>query len=521
MKKKINININGEIVEKEVNYIPFRFILAIFIILIEFFAVLAIMTLLTIFIPYFYILVLLTQLVVAICIVNSKDNPDYKVPWLFFVMLVPIIGFMSYFMFYSRELTKKQRKKIEYISIDTNINKEDVREILACEKQNIYAVKQAKQLCKISNSHLYQNTDIKYFSIGEEYFASLLKDIKVAKNFIFLEYFIIEEGYFWNTLLDELKNKAKDGVEVRVVYDDIGCMNKLPSRYYKDLQEFGIKAIPFAILRGQANNEFNNRSHRKIAVIDGKIGYTGGVNIADEYINKTSKFGHWKDVGIRLEGEAVNELTRLFLIDYDYSVRKVTKENKKYYIDYKVENEGFCIPFGDGPKPIFENRVAKIIILNFLNQAHDYVYITSPYLIIDNELLSAIENASIRGIDVRIITPHIPDKKAVFMITRSNYERLTNAGVKIFEYAPGFIHSKMYISDDKFAMIGTVNMDYRSLVHHFENGVWIYNHEVINSIKCDFLQTQEKSLDYSHEVIHYGLFKRFFIALLKIISPLL
>ena len=287
-----------------------------------------------------------------------------------------------------------------------------------------------------------------------------------------MEYFIIEEGTFWNSILEILKKKAAVGVEVKVLYDDIGCMMTLPGDYYKTLKSYGIEARPFSRLRGNADSEFNNRSHRKIMVIDGKIGYTGGVNIADEYINEIVKFGHWKDTAIRLEGEAVWELTKLFLVDFGINVKKLLAARNDWYpVQRNNSAQGYIIPFGDGPHPIYERRVGKSVIQNMLSSATRYAWITSPYLIIDNDLCTTFENTALRGVDVRIIVPHIPDKKLVFGMTRSFYHRLMAAGVKIYEYEPGFIHAKSYLVDDDYAMIGTINLDYRSLVHHFENGV--------------------------------------------------
>ncbi|MGN0806395.1 MAG: phosphatidylserine/phosphatidylglycerophosphate/cardiolipin synthase family protein, partial [Candidatus Coproplasma sp.] len=327
-------------------------------------------------------------------------------------------------------------------------------------------------------------------------------------------------GLFWNTILEILKQKAAKGVEVRVIYDDIGCMMTLPGNYYKQLEKFGIRSVPFSKLRGQANNEFNNRSHRKITVIDGKIGFTGGVNLADEYINRIVKHGHWKDVGIRLQGEAVNELTRLFLIDYNLNDKNSDDDFSLYYGNESCKQDGYCIPFGDGPNPLFQRQVAKTVIINMLSQAKRYVYITTPYLIIDNELVQALENTAIRGVDVRIITPHIPDKKLVFSMTRSHYVRLLDAGVKIYEYESGFIHAKTYLSDDETAMVGTINMDYRSLVHHFENGVWIYKHGVLEDIKKDFLDTQGKSIRFERSMLKENAFQKFICAMVKVFSPL-
>ncbi|MDE6029709.1 MAG: cardiolipin synthase [Clostridiales bacterium] len=519
MKRKIVINDGNKKVEREVTYVPFRYIVAILLVVLETLAVIAVMTFLTIYLPYFYFAVVLTQFVVAIAIINRKDNPDYKLPWLFFDMLIPIVGFMLYFMFYSRKLSKKQVKRLNRM-VAQRTEKDDGAELQMIKECDQTIGSQAVMLKKLSDSHVYANTDIRYYPLGEHTFAAMVEDLKKAEKFIFMEYFIIENGLFWDTILAVLKDKVKSGVEVRVMYDDIGCMTTLSGSYYKQLRKFGIKAVPFSRLRGQANNEFNNRNHRKITVIDGKVGYTGGVNIADEYINRIQRFGHWKDVGLRLQGEAVNELTRLFLIDYGISDKKADDNFSDYYCYEQCEQDGYCIPFGDGPKPVYDRQVAKSVILNMLNQAKRYVYITTPYLIIDSELIEALENAAIRGIDVRIITPHVPDKKLVFLMTRSHYNRLLAAGVKIYEYERGFVHAKTYISDDETAMVGTVNMDYRSLVHHFENGVWIYKHDVIADIKNDFLCTQEQSINFELGMLKENLFQRFIRAMAKVFSPL-
>lgn len=319
-----------------------------------------------------------------------------------------------------------------------------------------------------------------------------------------------------------LKEKAKQGVEIKVAYDDIGCMLTLPGNYSKILKSYGIEATPFSRLRGSADSEFNNRNHRKITVIDGVVGYTGGINIADEYINEYEKYGHWKDVGIRLEGEAVWELTKLFLIDFGINVKTMPKiENDIYPEVSNVKEEGYVVPFGDGPKPLYERRVGKSVIQNLLNTVTKYVYITTPYLIIDNDLCVSIENAALRGVDVRIIVPHIPDKKIVFNMTRSFYKRLMSAGVKIYEYEPGFIHAKTYIADDKYAMVGTINLDYRSLVHHFENGVWMYNCECIKDLKNDIEDTLSKSIEIVPNILKTNVFNRFFRALVRIFAPML
>jgi cardiolipin synthase len=308
-----------------------------------------------------------------------------------------------------------------------------------------------------------------------------------------------------------------------VVFDDIGCMQTLPGNYAKQLSKFNIKATPFSRLKGQADNEFNNRSHRKIMVIDGLIGYTGGINIADEYINKTQRFGHWKDVGIRLEGKAVYELTKLFLIDYGVNVKKLPDNqlDSVLFPPLNLTEKGYIIPFGDGPAPIYQRRVAKSLIVDMLSNAKNYAYIMTPYLIIDNDTCLALENAALKGVDVKIIVPHIPDKKIVFEMTKTFYERLMKAGVKIYEYEKGFVHAKCYLVDDKIAMVGTINMDYRSLVHHFENGVWLYDTACISDIKKDMLDTLSKSIYIKPESIKTNPIQRFIRAIVRIFAPLL
>lgn len=520
MKKKIKIHKGNVIEEQEVNYIPIRYIIAMIITILEVIAIISILVLLCIYVPYFYILTIITTIAVELQIIASDNNPDYKIPWMLFVLILPIAGFMLYFIFSSRKLKKKFIKRLNNLK-NHSYKKDDIEVLKKLQNENIMAYSQAKMLINISDTHIFTNTKQTYFPIGEKYFESLAIDLKNAKSFIYMEFFIIEEGKFWNTILDILKKKANEGLDVKIIYDDIGCMSTLPGDYDKKLKRYGINATPFSRLKGQADNEFNNRSHRKITVIDGIIGYTGGINIADEYINEKVKYGHWKDVGLRLEGEACYELTKLFLIDFGINIKKKLVLNDNLYPKQDVISNGYVIPFGDGPKPLYERRVGKSVIQNMLNFATKYMYITTPYLIIDNDLCTSIENTALRGVDVRIITPHIPDKKIVFNVTRSYYHRLMKAGVKIYEYEPGFIHAKTYLCDDQTAMIGTINLDYRSLVHHFENGVWLYNCDSIVDLKKDIEDTLEKSILITNEMLKVNIFVRFFRALVKIFAPLL
>ena len=520
MKRKYKIQAGEKTIEREYSYIPVRYILAAIITLLEIAAIIGIMIALCIYVPKFYILCYITAFACILKIIASDDNPDYKVPWVLFVLVVPIAGFMLYFLFYSRKLQKKFIRRLDELR-KYRYESDQVKILEELERENAHASAQAKMLCSISGASVFGNTKQTYYPLGEDMWQAMLPDLEKAEKFIFMEYFIIEEGRFWNSILDILKQKAASGVTVRVLYDDIGCMGTLPGDYAKTLRSYGIEATPFSRMRGQADGEFNNRSHRKICVIDGKVGYTGGVNIADEYINEVVKFGHWKDTGIRLEGEAVWELTRLFLSDYGLNVKTLPKDEHELYPTSDISEDGFVIPFGDGPSPIYEHRVGKSVIQNMLGSATRYMYMTTPYLIIDNDLCRSIESAALRGVDIRIIVPHIPDKRIVFGMTRSFYHRLMKSGVKIYEYEPGFIHAKSYVADDEYAMIGTINLDYRSLVHHFENGVWMYKCDSIKDLKADIDETLAKSIEITPDMLKTGLATRFIRSVVRTFAPML
>ena len=521
MKRSYKIRTAKGIIEREYNYIPIRYIIAVLFAILEIVAIIGIVIALCYYVPYFYTLCAITAGGCIIRIVASDDNPDYKIPWLLCVIFIPIAGFMLYFMFYSRKLRPHFIKRIKEVQA-YKYQKEDAELFEKFDSEDRAAASQAKMLTEVSYSHLFANTETKYFPSGEAMRDSMLSDIATAEKFIFLEYFIIEEGNFWNSILDLLKEKAKSGVDVRVMYDDIGCMKTLPDNYSAILEKNGIKTAIFSKLRGSADSEFNNRSHRKILVIDGRIAYTGGVNIADEYVNEKLRFGHWKDTAIRLRGEAVWEMTQLFLFSFGLNSKKLPEAPGGCYPkDESIKANGYVIPFGDGPRPLYECNVSKSAIQNIIGAANDYVYMTTPYLIIDNDMCSDIERAALRGVDIRIIVPHIPDKKIVFGITRSFYHRLMKAGVKIYEYKPGFIHAKSYVSDDKYAIIGTVNLDYRSLVHHFENGVWMYKTDSISDIKRDIDETIEKSILITPDKLKTGLLARFIRSIVRIFAPML
>ena len=346
-----------------------------------------------------------------------------------------------------------------------------------------------------------------------------MEDLKKAKKYIFMEYFIIERGQMWDSILKILEEKARQGLDIRIMYDDIGAMYKLPYNYPNKLKKIGIKCVKFNSFIPIASALHNNRDHRKMTIIDGKVGYVSGLNIADEYINVVQRFGYWKDTGVKIRGKAIESLLLMFL--QLYNVQTQNMDNYKDYLkDVKpINSKGFVCPFGDGPKYFYSEYVAENVYLNIINNAHDYLWITTPYLIIDSKLTNALCLAAKRGVDVRIITPHIPDKKTIFMLTRSSYRLLKAAGVKIYEYEKGFVHAKQFLVDDDLAIVGTINLDYRSLLHHYECGVLMKGVSCIKDIKADFEDMFKSSIDMKD--YKQSKFIRLYCAIIKAFTPML
>lgn len=444
-----------------------------------------------------YVIVLLTALPAFLSLINRDTNPEYKVTWVFIILAIPLFGPLIYILFYQRRMSRSETKFLERVfkvQRGAGLGDEDLLSLAAEDK--LAAGKAYAILNDYSSGEVYRKTASKFFPTGEKFFAHMIEDLKAAEKFIFLEYFIIDEGELWDQIHGILREKAAAGVDVRLLYDDIGCMKTLPQRYEKKvLRREGIKAHRFNRVNPRVSAVHHNRDHRKICVIDGKIGYTGGVNIADEYVNTVRRFGYWKDGGIRLEGEAVAGLIKLFLGAWDLTVGSISDYADILSFVTPSENAdgGYYIPFGSGPAPVYKRPAGKNAFLNLINQAENYLYITTPYLIIDYDLTEALCNASLRGVDVRIITPGVPDKKIVKVMTKSAYPYLIDAGVKIYEYKPGFIHEKTLISDDEYAVVGTINFDYRSLVHHFENAVWMYKTSTVITARDEFLLTLNES----------------------------
>ena len=467
------------------------------------------------------ILVFLISVATVIAIVNRSMSPESKVTWLI-VTFVPVFGPLLYLMFGERRLSKKELKQLQElnsIAFHENNGRQLHLQLQETDKP-AYGIINAL-LHMDSNAEVYDHTDSQFFASGEEMWQQMLEDLKRAEKFIFLEYYIVDEGLMWDSILEVLEEKAAQGVEVKMLYDDIGCMVTLPGDYTVHLRSKGIDAHKFNKVIPRMTVAYNNRDHRKILVIDGQISYTGGINLADEYINRIERFGHWKDSGIRIDGPATQAFTRLFLMNW-YINRGEISDFDQYHLENQTRfGSGLCIPYGSGPKPIYKTKVGKIVYQNLINQAEDFVYITTPYLIIDYDLTEDIKNAAMRGVDVRIVTPHIPDKKLIQLVTRGAYPDLLSAGVRIFEYTPGFIHSKQMIVDDRFAAVGTINLDYRSLVHHYENAVLLYKTESIADIRKDFEGIFEESQEIFSDTINPTWYQMMIKEVTQLFAPML
>ena len=466
-------------------------------------------------------LVFFISVATVIAIVNRSMTPESKVTWLI-VTFMPVFGPLLYLMFGERRLSKKELKQLQELnSIASHENNGRQLHLQLQETdKSAYGIINAL-LHMDSNAEVYEHTDSQFFANGEEMWQQMLEDLKRAKKFIFLEYYIVEEGLMWDSMLEILEEKAAQGVEVKMLYDDIGCMVTLPGDYTVYLRSKGIEAHKFNKVIPRMTVAYNNRDHRKILVIDGQISYTGGINLADEYINQIERFGHWKDSGIRIDGPATQAFTRLFLMNW-YINRGEISDFDQYHLENQTRSgSGLCIPYGSGPKPIYQMKVGKIVYQNLINQAEDFVYITTPYLIIDYDLTEDIKNAAMRGVDVRIVTPHIPDKKLIQLVTRGAYPDLLSAGVRIFEYTPGFIHSKQMIVDDRFAAVGTINLDYRSLVHHYENAVLLYKTESIADIGKDFEEIFEQSQEIFSDTINPTWYQMMIKEVTQLFAPML
>lgn len=491
--------------------------------------------------PYIFEILSLVSSAVMVYIINDKSNPAYKIAWIIPVMLMPLFGGVLY-LFVKLNFGALAPKRVLNRNLDrTKKYAKTSDEVRAgIEKEEASFGKLADYIEQTGGYPAWGNTSVSYYALGDDTMEVLVEELKKAKKYIFLEYFIIEEGIFWNQILEILEEKAKEGLDVRVMYDDFGCVALLPRKYHMLLKQKGIRCRKYAALTPVLSTHLNNRDHRKMIVIDGVTAFSGGINLADEYINAYDKYGHWKDNGFLLKGDGVYNYTMMFLqmwninsasAEEDFSIylekrplkgeESTAKQERLSEEEYSSgQHPGYVIPYGDGPHQLED--VAKNVYMDILNRTRKYVYIMTPYLILDYEMQQALEHAAKCGVDVRIIMPHIPDKKMVFYIGRTYYPQLIRAGVKIYEYTPGFVHSKTFLSDGDMATVGTINLDFRSLYLHYECGTLFYKTEGLDKIKEDFQDTFEKCQPVNmQDYYRFPLRQRMAGRVLRVFGPLL
>lgn len=462
-------------------------------------------------------------LIVLIFMLNDGKDPSYKLSWMLLVVAAPFFGVLLYLWMQADPANRVVRRRLEEIdALGTQKLPQDEETLSALTERQRESASLARYLNKTVHFGVYRDTAVRYYSSGEECFEAMLRELEKAEHFIFLEYFILREGNMWGRILELLARKAQQGVEVRVLYDGTCELGSVPRSYPRQLQELGISCRVWLRLKPLITSAYNYRDHRKIMVIDGRVAFNGGVNLSDEYINRGSRFGHWKDSAVMLTGRAVKSFTAMFLEMWNLSDKSPEDFSPYLTADSGIaaEEEGFVMPYADSPLDAY--RTGKMVYCDILNTAEDYVYISTPYLILDGELESALRFAAERGVDVRLLLPGIPDKPMVWFLGKRHYRALMEAGVRIWEYSPGFVHAKSFVSDDCKAVVGSINLDYRSLYHHFECATYLALCPCVKEIKADFLSTLALSHELSFDDLRSEKPHRKLIgAVMKLLAPLL
>lgn len=474
------------------------------------------------------------KIIAILLILHRHDESAYKISWILFIMFFPVVGVLVFYLWGNSKLKKKNYSKINDISSKTKeLLPKNVHLENEIKKLNPYKYNQVKYMKNVTGFPVYENLNVEYFKTGEIFFENLKIDLMKAKKYILIEFYILSTGKLWKEISKILIKKANEGVKIQIIVDSLGSLPNRPKNLIKEMNKAGIEVYIFNPFNFVISGYLNYRDHRKIVVIDGVCSYTGGVNLADEYANIIKKYGYWKDVGIKFYGESVWSNTLIFLrtleqlkeekLDYMWYKNNMELEQKIYNEQNKelVKNKkGYILPYSDGP----ENRKCPIenIYIQTINNSKNYVYITTPYFIISENLLTALLNSSRSGVDVKIILPHIPDKKMVQIVTRSYYEVLLEAGIKVYEFKPGFIHSKTFVVDDDTSIVGTANLDYRSTHLNFECATWMYRTGEEINIKKDFEEMLDKCIEVKLEnckkkTIIYKAIE----SLLKAFSPML
>ena len=464
----------------------------------------------------------LFSVVIVLQIIRTSRHLSSDLMWILIIILFPVPGTFAYLFLGANLILSRTLWNIVKSAADSRRYYQQDPEVLKEMEQRDPAVGgQFRYIANGAGFPFYRNAGFDYYGLGEIGYPVMLEELRKAERFIFLEYFIVTEGKMWDGILEILEEKAAQGLDVRVMYDDLGSFMTLSAGYAARLEKKGVKCVSFNRINLVLNAVMNHRDHRKIMVIDGETAFSGGVNLADEYINVNSPYGHWKDNVIRVRGDAVWSFTVMFLTHWN-ALRKTDDDFTKFRAPSApapATPDGYVAPYGETP---FDGEiVAQNIYLNILNQANDYCYICTPYLIIDTEMTNALILAARRGVDVRILTPGVPDKKMVWDVTRSFYKGLILGGVKIYEYTPGFVHAKVFVCDDKIATVGTVNLDYRSLYLHFENGAYLYGSAKVADVKRDYLDALSCSHEMTERESTFNPVKTFGLSVLRLFAPLL
>jgi len=502
-----------------------RFIIIVLLILLQILVIVSFYGWLAHIAPWITIFYAIFNIIIIIYLFNNNMDSSAKLTWMLLIAIFPLAGAFFLWFTQSNFANRKLQERILFILRDTNyISVQPPDVVRRLEQDMSGSLPLSRYLGKSGCYPIYDNTEVTFFPNGEEKFNEMLQELQKAEHFIFLEYFIIEEGYMWGEILRILVEKAKAGLDVRVMYDGMCELSQLPWGYWKLLEKQGIRAKVFSPLRPVLSSHYNYRDHRKILVIDGKVAFNGGINLADEYINRVERFGYWKDTALMLRGDAVRSFTLMFL-----QMWNVTEKNHSIGSELpdiqtgKAENpacpQGYVMPYGDCPMD--EYKAGEAVYMDILNRAQHYVHIMTPYLILDGEMETSLKLAAQKGVDVRIILPGIPDKKMAYALAKSHYKTLVNAGVKLYEFTPGFVHAKVFTSDDCKAVVGTINLDYRSLYHHFECATYLYQVPCISDIEKDFQETLAQCRQITSETIkNEKLSYRLAGTLMKVLAPL-
>ena len=500
-----------------------RFFLIVLLILVELAVMILPVILLRDYLQHFYVGLAVFTLIMMIYLFNSRMDSTAKLTWMLIISVLQVAGALMLLFTQTNTGHRLIRERSErMIRESQNAIPQDPQALAGLRKEDNFTDDLLTYLNRSGCFPAFAGTETTYFPLGEDKFEAMLRELQKAEKYIFMEYFIIEEGYMWGKILEILIAKAKAGVDVRVMYDGMCEISTLPSNYCKLLEAKGIKARSFAPIRPFISSHYNYRDHRKICVIDGRVAFNGGVNLADEYINRVERFGHWKDTAVMLRGDAARSLTLMFLQMWNMGKEEpdFSQATEPYTPEEDLKPSGYVIPFADCP--LDEDKVGEAVYTDILYRAGQYVHVMTPYLILDGELETALKYAGQRGIDVKLILPGIPDKKLAYSLAKSHYRSLLEAGVRIYEYTPGFVHAKVWVSDDVKAVVGTINLDYRSLYHHYECATYMYKTDCIPEIEKDFQETLKRCRPVTEESIRgTEAFYKIMGPVAKLIAPLM